>query len=67
MHIKVHIEANERGYVYNDEPSGEQDIDLEVSDELAPALDISDILHSAVRFAVRDYKKALATETKEDA
>ena len=67
MHIKVHIEANERGYAYGDEPNGEQNIDLEVSDEMASVLDISEMLYRAVKFAVRDYKTALASRPVDEA
>jgi hypothetical protein len=35
MHIKIHIEVNERGYAYTGMPNGEQNIDLELSDALA--------------------------------
>ena len=59
MHIKVHIEANERGYAYGDDPNGEQNIDLEMSDDLAETLYLGDLIGAAIMLAVKDYKKAL--------
>jgi len=67
MHIKVHIEASEQEYAYGDgdEPKGEQNIDLEMSEELAGLVDLRDLLQTAVGLSVRDYRKATAAETKE--
>lgn len=66
MHIKVHIEANEKGYAYGDDPNGEQNIELEVSDEIADAVDWSVMIHTATVKAISDYKKALKARPTEE-
>ena len=59
MKIKIEITANEKGYSYNEQPESKSEIEIDISEGAAEAIEIGATIQAAVIGAIREYKTAM--------